>query len=121
MSESQLEFIAQTCDNARFHARIASGHPVLPAVRILAPRLKKIEFDELGLWINIGECTAAWNLCTNLEVLIAGRLTLEQFSAITNSPKYTLKKLRIHRYFYPEGALPQAEAVMNILAHLRNN
>lgn len=61
--------------------------------------------------------SAAWNLCSNLQVLHIIDLRVEKIRAIVGTPKYLLKEIRVYRLIYRYGELNSIEStIMNIMA-----
>lgn len=49
--------------------------------------------------MDAGEWTVAWNLCSNLQMLEASGLRVEELRTIMHTPKHHLKKLKIDGIF----------------------
>lgn len=57
---------------------------------MLGHRLEKIKFAYEPDFIDVGEWTAAWHLCSNLKEIISDELLVGQISTIMATPKYSL-------------------------------
>ena len=106
MTESQLNLIARSCGNARFHAYSHGIQLLLPTLRCLGPRLDKMRVHCIGTRSENHhepeELAAAWNLCPNLKELEGNNLNVKIVRAIMATPKDHLKKLSIHTYDFDE-------------------
>lgn len=97
MTESELKRIVEACRNARFH--IDAGYRpdiLLPTLTIVGPQLEKIEFGIYEYEVDGEEWRAAWNLCTNLQVLHENDLSVEIIRSIMATPKLDLQEIRIN-------------------------
>lgn len=67
-------------------------------MRVLGPRLEIIKYGcfEGAIGSREWELSAAWDLCSNLQVLSVTALKLEEARAIMHTPKHRLKEIRIY-------------------------
>lgn len=115
MAEGELNLVAGSCINARFHAFICTEHLLIPTLRILGPRLDNILIICIINGFNKEEWEAAWKLCTSLRVLDTSLLKVEEIRAIMHTPKLYLTEVSISFSRFRDVDDSTKETVMNII------
>lgn len=78
--------------------------------------MEQIEFHFPEDGISTEEWTAAWNLCSNLEVLDVSHLEVERIQAVMAAPKRNLKEISIFYCDEFEDIENGAEMCRNVVA-----
>jgi len=122
MEENELNLIVRECKNAHFDAAVFKNSFLLPTLRILGPRQEKIHFSLEGEHFDLGELSAAWNLCPNLENISLYSLKFETASAILDTPKHSLKRLETSVFpsIEEENIESKMKEMMDMYAEGRN-